>query len=674
MRKVVSNMEKRFEQAGLRRYALAILVAAMLLACVLILRQPVHAGAPVGLPPEQSANVTPSPGCELAWRIVPSPNFGEFERELDGVEAISAQDVWAFGRGGVMHWDGQEWSIVPVPNMQGFTGMAAVTSNDIWAVGYGGGTRIWHWDGTIWSIVPHPSGGSLEGVAAISTDDVWAVGFYGADVRTRILHWNGVEWSIIPSPSPAFSNRLTSVTAVSINDVWAMGHTYTVGVGQRILAMHWDGSSWAVIPTPDTGAQTNFLYGASAASASDVWAVGYTEGGPLARTLTLHWNGTQWSIVPSPNRDEDSTHNYIVSIAAIAENDAWAVGHSEYSDPITGETSRLTLALHWNGTLWSIEPSPNAGKGLNHLRGVDAVSSNEVWSAGSYNTYDFGTTLVERYHEVCSTPTPPATSSPQPPTSTSSPTAHTATIIPTSTPSNTVAPASTAVSTSTLAPTNTNLPAFTPTTVATACTLKFSDVPSNNVFHPFIRCLACRSIVSGYNDGTFRPNHDVTRGQLSKIVANGAGFDESPSGWTFQDVAPGSTFYLFVERMAIRGVIGGYLCGGPEEPCMSPGNRPYFRPNANATRGQISKIVANAASLGDPPGEQSFEDVHPNSAFYDFIQRLASRDIMSGYPCGGTTEPCGESSRPYFRPNANATRGQTSKIVGNTFFPNCSTP
>ena len=103
------------------------------------------------------------------------------------------------------------------------------------------------------------------------------------------------------------------------------------------------------------------------------------------------------------------------------------------------------------------------------------------------------------------------------------------------------------------------------------------------------------------------------------------------------------------------------------------GNLPYFRPNANATRGQISKIVSNAADFNNVVSGQSFEDVPPGSPFYEWIQRLTSRGIMSGYECGGAGEPCVGSSLPYFRPNANATRGQTAKIVSNTFFPNCQT-
>jgi hypothetical protein len=206
------------------------------------------------------------------------------------------------------------------------------------------------------------------------------------------------------------------------------------------------------------------------------------------------------------------------------------------------------------------------------------------------------------------------------------------------------------------------------------CPLQFTDVPQGSTFYPYIHCLACRGIINGYSDGSFKPNNNVTRGQLSKIVANSAGFADPQTAQLFEDVPVGSTFQTYIGRLATRGFINGYPCGNPE-PCVPPSNLPYFRPNANATRGQISKIVSNAAGFSDPPVGQTFEDVLVGSTFYDFIERLATRGVMSGYPCGGTGEPCvPPENRPYFRPNNNATRGQTSKIVGNTFFADCDTP
>lgn len=199
-----------------------------------------------------------------------------------------------------------------------------------------------------------------------------------------------------------------------------------------------------------------------------------------------------------------------------------------------------------------------------------------------------------------------------------------------------------------------------------ACQATFSDLPNTHWAYEYVNYMVCAGILSGYPDGTFRPNNPLTRGQLAKIVSNTAGYTEPVTVQTYEDVATDSTFYPFVERLTSRGIIGGYACGGPGEPCGA-GNKPYFRPGANASRGQISKIVSNAAGFTEPATGQSFADVPPGSTFYDWVQRLASRSIMGGYACGGPGEPCGNGSLPYFRPASDATRAQTAKIVYNSF-------
>jgi hypothetical protein len=204
-------------------------------------------------------------------------------------------------------------------------------------------------------------------------------------------------------------------------------------------------------------------------------------------------------------------------------------------------------------------------------------------------------------------------------------------------------------------------------------------VPAGSTFYSFVQCLACRNILGGYSSGCstgnpcFKPGNPITRGQLAKIVSNSAGYNDQHTDQTFQDVPLGSTFYVFVERLASRSIIGGYTCGGTGEPCVPPANLPYFRPNAQVTRGQTSKIVAIAASLPVPPsGQQTFQDVLANSTFWQWIESLATAGTIGGYPCGGAGEPCvPPQNRPYFRPDNNVTRGQAAKIVSNTFFPNC---
>ncbi|MDQ3703669.1 MAG: S-layer homology domain-containing protein [Chloroflexota bacterium] len=212
---------------------------------------------------------------------------------------------------------------------------------------------------------------------------------------------------------------------------------------------------------------------------------------------------------------------------------------------------------------------------------------------------------------------------------------------------------------------------------------QFADVPSGSTFYDFVRCLACRQIVSGYPCGGtgepcpgsyYRPGANVTRGQLSKIIANSAGLnDPIPAGQQqFADVPPGSPFYEFVERLAETGAISGYPCGGAGEACDAQ-NRPYFRANSPATRGQISKIVSIAAGFEEdvPADQQTFTDVPKDSPFWAYIERLSSRGVISGY---GDATRCAETGAPCFRYNDLTTRGQMAKIAANAFFPKCQTP
>jgi hypothetical protein len=200
-------------------------------------------------------------------------------------------------------------------------------------------------------------------------------------------------------------------------------------------------------------------------------------------------------------------------------------------------------------------------------------------------------------------------------------------------------------------------------------------VPHGSTFYRYITCLACMGIVNGYPDGTFRPNNVITRGQLAKIVTLAARITIyiPPVQQSFQDVPPGSTFWLYIERAAAYALAQGYRCGqSPNEPCIPPLNRHYYRPNAPATRGQAAVIIDRAAGFTGTPGGQIYEDVLPGSLFFVDTWRLGIRGIMSGYPCGGPGEPCiPPRNMPYFRPYNNVTRGQAAKMVSNTFLPYC---
>jgi hypothetical protein len=569
-----------------------------------------------------------------AWSPVYTPTPPAGIDSLWSVSAVSATDIWAVGstysyigaqqldQALIEHWDGTKWSIVtgahPTVHGDRLNGVSALSTNDVWAVGYYANTTnhqtfIEHWNGSTWSQITSPSpGGSgnnndLNGVDAASANDMWAVGSYfnGTANQTLILHWDGTALLPVTSPSPGFLEGVTVVPGSGGNDAWAVGY-YRDPVSSHYASLleRWNGSAWSVVSAPDVQGADNQPQSIFALSANDVGAVGFTYASASpSQNLALHWNGTAWSIVPVAQQGPYS--NELTGVTGTASNDVYAVG--DYRDASAQERG---LIEHWNGSAWSVVPGVQA-PGLDSLfAGVTAVSSSDVWAVGEYSQLGFEgwQPLVMRYHPC-----------------------------------------------------------------VVSCNISFTDVPVGSTFYPYIHCLACLGIINGYPDGTFKPNANVTRGQLSKIVANSAGFNDAQPNQMFQDVPVGSTFQVFIGRLASRGYINGYACGGAGEPCVPPGNLPYFRPNANATRGQISKIDANAAGFSDTPSGQQFQDVPVGSTYYTYTFRLVSRTIMAGYACGGAGEPCvPPGNLPYFRPNNNATRGQTSKIVSGTFFPDCS--
>jgi hypothetical protein len=308
------------------------------------------------------------------------------------VGALSADDIWAVGdtetrptRTLAAHWNGTSWKRVSTPTRAHYAtlnGVAVVTTEDAWAVGAYehrdglGGGLIEHWNGSRWSMVPfeppHAIGVTLSAVAEISSKDVWAVGLaFLADGTFAPVteHYDGTSWSLVPSwrpPEPG--GYLTGVAAISADDVWAVG---SIDDGlSATLVEHWDGSTWTHIASPNPGGRDEFndLYGVTAVSSSDVWAVGgYTTPKSHGKTLALHWDGRRWTQVPTP-----TPHGSSDSLDAVdgSHADLWAVGS-------TGEAA---LIEHWNGSTW--RPVSTPAPGHKSFGAVTSVSKRDAWAVG----------------------------------------------------------------------------------------------------------------------------------------------------------------------------------------------------------------------------------------------------------------------------------------------------
>lgn len=262
----------------------------------------------------------------------------------------------------IEHWNGSQWSIVPSPDGTQFQlvstsnsagivlrgrnelqGVAAVSANDIWAVGstnassfgiYNGYDNsqatplIEHWDGDRWSVTPTPNlppNAVLSSITALAPDDVWAVGttIQAKSANALIAHWDGQQWSVVSNASTVQGGDLGSISASSANDIWATGFG---------LIVHWDGTSWSRVsyPTSTTKGAYTMFRSVVALSANNVWLAG-AQTNPSSNNSGLssgepvleHWDGQQWkSVVPAQavNGDLDSI--------ASADGRIWAVGTS----------------------------------------------------------------------------------------------------------------------------------------------------------------------------------------------------------------------------------------------------------------------------------------------------------------------------------------------------------
>jgi hypothetical protein len=328
------------------------------------------------------------------WTVVASPNATPGNNDLAAVATVSASDAWAVGSAEdslgndqllAEHWDGTAWTIVRTPTVVtgDLSALAAISSNDVWAGGSmllsarGNTAQFAHWNGRKWTIAKSPTTtAGISGMAAVSSTDVWAVGsiISGLIAQTFIEHWNGKSWAIVPSPNNGTgSNLLNAVTAVSANDVWAVGQFQDAANTPQTLTEHWNGSSWSIVTSPSAGAE--FL-GAAAVTSSDVWAVGLTGG----TTLVEHWNGSNWAVVPSPN-PAGTVSNLLFGTAVVSANDIWAIGESQNASGIPS-----TLIEQWNGTSWSIVASPSPGSAASLRAAAADPASGQAWAVGNFRS------------------------------------------------------------------------------------------------------------------------------------------------------------------------------------------------------------------------------------------------------------------------------------------------
>jgi hypothetical protein len=169
----------------------------------------------------------------------------------------------------------------------------------------------------------------------------------------------------------------------------------------------------------------------------------------------------------------------------------------------------------------------------------------------------------------------------------------------------------------------------------------WTDVNENHWADGPVQYLYDKGVISGYSDGTFRPNDTVTRAQFAKMLVGAMEWQVvAPQTPTFSDVPADFWGYSYIETAYTHGALTGYADG-------------TFRPGAPVTRAQVAKMVyiSRAWNLDEGAETLPFNDVGQGDWYYTYAMAAGASEIMAGYGDGS------------FRPNAPATRGQVAKIL-----------
>ena len=147
----------------------------------------------------------------------------------------------------------------------------------------------------------------------------------------------------------------------------------------------------------------------------------------------------------------------------------------------------------------------------------------------------------------------------------------------------------------------------------------FPDVNADDWFNVTVSSLANMNAISGYEDGTFRPNEPITRAELAAMAGRFyEAFDAEYEEGTFRDVDGDEWYADAIAAAAELGILGGYPDG-------------TVRPNNNITRAETCAIVNRVLErrphdehLGDVDDMRTWPDNLPGAWYYADMQEATN--------------------------------------------------
>jgi hypothetical protein len=256
-----------------------------------------------------------------------------------------------------------------------------------WAVGYyydsnlaANRTMTQRFNGTSWSIVPSVNA-SATGYSQLNKVDATSTSNVWA-IGSLVERYNGTNWVAMSSPAGV---ALRGLDVVSSTEVWVAGYS-----GSAATVAQWKNGTWTTRYTQaSTGRHLTVFEAIAVDGSGKVWAVGwdrdYDAPGRPVSSLVVHFNGTSWTRETTPN---PANRNTLMDVA-LANGEVFAVGVAQ--DTSGGGITPRSLMLRRQSTGWSSLTVPKGEPGSqDQLLSVAAVSSTSVWSVGYYNSPSSG--------------------------------------------------------------------------------------------------------------------------------------------------------------------------------------------------------------------------------------------------------------------------------------------
>jgi len=205
-------------------------------------------------------------------------------------------------------------------------------------------------------------------------------------------------WALQATPNPvgARNTFLAGVSCTAPTACVAVGYSISTSNAVTTLAEQWNGSAWSILSTPSPlGSVISSLAAVACTSATACTAVGDSfNAANVKSTLDERWNGTTWSVQPTPD-PAGTSNSTLVGVACSVSTSCIAVG--SYTKTPSGHP--FTLAESWNGIAWSIvtTPNPPANRGAS-LLSVACSSGSACTAVGNwFNSSNTEVTLAERW-------------------------------------------------------------------------------------------------------------------------------------------------------------------------------------------------------------------------------------------------------------------------------------